>query len=122
MPAPEKIGFITNDVIKTLNLSIKENTPIFLGQSNIDHMMKKHPLDYAKYGNKIGEIISCPDFVGINSKDNSIEYVKEYHIDNEYVKVAVRISKGNTFFARSLYVLNKNRTENYIKKGTLKKI
>ena len=39
MPAPEKIGFITNDVIKTLNLSIKENTPIFLGQSNkVDHL------------------------------------------------------------------------------------
>ena len=68
------------------------------------------------------DIIANPDYVGINSKDNSIEYVKEYIVDNEYVKVAVRISSGNRLYARSVYVLNRRRVQNFIKKGTLKKL
>ena len=122
MNKPKKIGTVKSNVILALGLSIKDNTPIFLGDSNIEHMKTKHPLDFAKYGDKISAIIQTPDYIGINSKDDSIEYVKEYKAEDEYVKVAVRVSKGNTFFARSLYVLNKNRTENYIKKGTLKKL
>ena len=52
---------------------------------------------------------------------SNIEYVKEFLTNGEYVKVAVRVSAGNRFYARSMYVLNKNRTVNFIKKGTLKK-
>ena len=40
-------------------------------------------------------------------------------INNEYVKVAVRISSSGIFYARSLYVLNSNRVKNFINKGTL---
>lgn len=40
-------------------------------------------------------------------------------INNEYVKVAVRISSSEIFYARSLYVLNSNRVKNFINKGTL---
>ena len=40
-------------------------------------------------------------------------------INNEYVKVAVRISYSEIFYARSLYVLNSNRVKNFINKGTL---
>lgn len=61
------------------------------------------------------------DYVGINSSDNSIEFVKEYVIDNEFVKVAVRVSRGNKLYARSLYVLNNRRVKNFIAKNTLKK-
>ena len=39
-------------------------------------MMSKHPADYSKYGNKIPFIIFFPDYVEINKKDNSIEYIK----------------------------------------------
>lgn len=40
-------------------------------------------------------------------------------INNEYVKVTVRISFSGIFYARSLYVLNSNRVKNFINKGTL---
>ena len=39
--------------------------------------------------------------------------------NNEYVKVAVRISSSGIFYARYLYVLNSNRVKNFINKGTL---
>ena len=84
------------------------------------HMLNKHPADYNKYGQDISQILNAPDYVGLNPSDGSIEYVKEYLINGEYVKVAVRISASGRYYARSLYVLNPNRTKNFIQKGTLK--
>lgn len=85
-------------------------------------MQNSHPADYAKYGANISDILSSPDYVRVNQKDNSIEYVKEYKVDGDFVKVAVRVSSGGNFYARSLYILNSNRVQSFIAKGTLKKI
>ena len=74
-----------------------------------------------KYGADISMIINDADYVGLNASDNSIEYVKEYKINNEFVKVAVRVSQGNVLYARSIYILNNKRVQNYIAKNTLKK-
>ena len=59
---------------------------------------------------------------GKNAKDDSIEFTKEFCINGEFVKVAVRISTRNIYYARSLYVLNPNRVKNFIAKGTLKQL
>lgn len=109
-------------MIAALNLSLPVGEPIFLGPTNVAHMQAKHAADYIKYGGYIPQILANPDYVGQNPSDGSIEYVKEYQVNNEFVKVAVRISSNGTLFARSLYVLNSNRVNNFIKKGTLKKI
>ena len=47
-------------------------------------MKTSHPSDYNKYGGEIKNILANPDYVGKNPKDDSIEFVKEYMIDNEY--------------------------------------
>lgn len=120
--SPSRVGSIDTSVISVLNLNIPAGTPVYIGQSNIDHMKRRHPADYAKYGADIPSIIQNPDYVGLNTADDSIEYVKEYVVDGEFVKVAVRVSMSNKYFIRSLYVLNKNRVNNFINKGTLKKV
>lgn len=118
----KQVGMISSQVINTLGLNIPIDTPIFIGNSNIAHMRSSHPADYAKYGNNIPDILSSPDYARINPKDGSIEYVKEYKIDGQFVKIAVRVSGGGNYYARSLYVLNNNRVQDFIAKGTLKKI
>ena len=50
------------------------------------------------------------------------QQLKDFQINGEYVKVAVRLSGGGSLYARSLYVLNPNRVQNFIAKGTLKKV
>lgn len=117
----EEVGRLSARVIELLSLPLREDQPIYVGASNIAHMESRHPVDYARYGKYIPDILSCPDYVGTNPTDGSIEYVKEFCIDNEFVKVAVRLSGGGTLYARSLYVLNHNRVMNFIRKGTLKK-
>ena len=117
-----EVGKLSERVIALLGLPLQNNQPIFLGDSNIAHMLKRHPADYAQYGEYIPQILNDPDYVGQNPSDGSIEYVKEFKIDGDYVKVAVRLSGGGTLYARSLYVLKPNRVQNFIAKGTLKKV
>jgi hypothetical protein len=115
-----KIGEISSIVIKTLGLSIEPGAAILIGEANVNHIKQNHPTDYNKYGNKLVDIISAPDYVSVSTHDSSISYVKEFIVDNEYVKVAVRISGGGVYYVRSMYVLNTNRVRNFIEKGTLK--
>lgn len=104
-----------------LNLPLRADANIYLGPSNLQHMQTSHPADFAKYGAELINILAYPDYVGTNPTDGSIEYVKEFLVDGEYVKVAVRLSGKGLYFARSMYILNPARVKNYIAKGTLKK-
>ena len=117
-----KVGIVSEYIIKLLELSSLRDNNIYMSATNIAHMETSHPSDYAKYKDQIQNILAYPDYVGQNPNDNSIEYVKNFMIDNEYVKVAVRLSSGEKYYARSLYILNRRRVENFIKKGTLKKV
>lgn len=118
----KKIGEFSAKVIETLELDIPVGTPIYIADSNMEHMKISHPKDFDKYGKELETIITFPDYVGKNSKDNSIEFTKEYLLNNDYVKVAVRVSLHNIYYARSLYILNANRVKNFIAKGTLRKL
>lgn len=116
---PGKVGKLDNRIFSALKLDIPENTTVFIGQTNIDHIKTKHLSDLQKYGDQITSIIENPDYVGINKKDSSIECVKEFMFNGDYVKVAVRLSSSGLWFARSIYVLNTRRVNNFIKNGTL---
>ncbi len=118
----KQVGEFSVDVIQSLDLDIAVGTPIYVSDSNIEHMKNSHPTDFAKYGCDIESIITCPDYVGKNVKDDSVEFTKEYYTEGEYVKVAVRVSSNRVHYVRSMYVLNTRRVENFIKKGTLKRL
>lgn len=118
----KEVGRVSARVISLLGLSLQVDQPIYFGDSNEAHMVSRHPADYAKYGQYIQQILAAPDYVGENPADGSIEYVKDFQVNGEFVKVAVRLSGGGTLYARSLYVLNPYRVQNFIRKGTLKKV
>ena len=116
------VGVVSETIKNMLGIPSSSDNTIYMGATNISHMETSHPADYAKYKNQIRNILAHPDYVGLNPKDGSIEYVKSFVIDDEYVKVAVRVSSGGRYYARSIYVLKKRRVENFIKKGTIKKV
>lgn len=118
---PGKVGVLSKAVIVSLGLSIRPGRAILLGETNIAHMQARHPADFARYAAFLPEIIASPDYIGQNPKDQSIEFVKEFVSYEEYVKVAVRVSTNGNLYARSLYVLNRQRVNNFISNGTLKK-
>lgn len=116
-----QIGKINKRVIKLLNLDYDEELPIILGDINIEHMKREHLEDYNKYGKDIEEILKNPTYVAKNPNQGSIEYIKEYKIDNEFVLVAVRISNKGTMFAKTLFKMTERKINIYLKNGYAKK-
>ena len=117
----KQIGKVNKKVIELLGLEYKEEIPIILGDSNIEHMKRQHLEDYQKYGKDIQNIISNPTYVAKNPKQGSIEYIKEYKINSEFVLVAVRISNKGTMFAKTLFTMTERKKNIYLKNGYAKK-
>jgi hypothetical protein len=111
----KQIGKVSKKVIKILGLKYDEEQPIFIGDANINHMKEEHPEDYKKYSANIEEIIENPTYLARNEKKKSIEFIKEYKIDNEYVLVAVRVSNNNIHFARTMYIMSDEKVQKYFK-------
>lgn len=118
----EKVGIINETVIKLLNLTTAKDTPIFVSETNIEHMKTKHPEDYAKYGDKLVDIISQPDYLALHPKNGSIQYIKVFYDEakEERVLVAVRTSKQGTVYARSLFVMSDDKVKRYEGKNAFK--
>lgn len=70
--SPEHIGQVTPLVVNLLGLEAPIDNTIYIGASNRKHMADTHPEDYKKYGDFIADILSAPDYIGQNPKDNSI--------------------------------------------------
>lgn len=84
-------------------------------------MKKEHPEDFAKYGNRLREILQNPDFVSKHPQKDSIEYIKVFgHGSNrDYVLVATRASKKGLYYARTLFVMGREKVQKYRSKGVL---
>jgi hypothetical protein len=116
------IGFFSEKSIKAIGLSIEIGTPIYLGETNINHMINSHPLDYTKYEAYLPEIIRSPDYIGADESDGTIEFVKYIQTGNEHIKVAVRIANSGKYYVRTLYTITQRRIEQFITKGYLVKL
>lgn len=110
-----RIGKISKKVIQILNLNDKKEKAIYIGNGNIEHIKIRHPEDYKKYGDKIEEIIKNPTYLARNEKKNSIEFIKEYKINNDFVLVAVRVSNSDIHFVRTMYVMSDEKVKRYFK-------
>lgn len=111
----KQIGKITTKISKILDLGYKEELPIFIGEANIKHMKEEHPEDYKKYEKDIEDIIKKPTYLARNEKKKSIEFIKEYKIDNDFVLIAVIVSNNNVHFARTMYVMADEKVKKYFK-------
>ena len=116
------IAHISKQIIDILNLNLPPNTPVYIGASNIEHIKNRHPYEFDKYYQDISRIINNPDYVGLNPKDNSILMVKLFQIDNEYIRVAVKVTSKNICYAKTLHLLSSCNAERYLEKGTLKNL
>lgn len=107
---PTKVGEIKNRVVQLLNLPIKPGTPIYIGQTNIEHIKREHPDAFEKYFDKLPEIIESPDYVAKHPNKDSIEFIKIYE---DHVLVAVRVSQHGVLYARTLFIMSKAKVQKY---------
>jgi hypothetical protein len=115
-----QIGKIANRLIELLSLEIKEDTPIFINDNNLELIAEKHPDDFAKYGNDLEKIINNPTYISQHPINKSIEYIKVYKQEQDYVLVAVRVSLGGNYYVRTLFVMSEEKVYKYWLKGAFK--
>jgi len=115
---PRSVGKINQKVIDILGLSIKADTAILLGESNIEHMKSQHPVDFEKYFDKLEDILATPDYVAKHPNDGSIQYIKTFEA---HVLIGVRVSRKGALFARTIFEMSAEKVERYRKRDALKK-
>ena len=113
----ERIGEISLEVIKLLDLPLSEATPVYIGVTNIAHIVSEHEYEYYRYFDKIPLILSAPDYVRVKEDDGSIEYIKSF---GKYVKLAVRVAGDGNYYARSIYRIRDNVVKRMVKNKTFK--
>lgn len=115
------VGKLNKKVIKLLELEYKNEISIYIGDNNLKHIEKQHPLDYVKYVPDIPNIIKYPTYVALNPNQCSIEYIKEYKNDNKFVLVAVRVTTKGRMFVRTLFTMTERKKNIYLENGYAKK-
>ena len=63
-----------------------------------------------------------PDYIGQNPHDRSILFVRLYKMNEEYIRIAVKITSHGNCYAKTLHLLSTYNVERYIEHGTLKKL
>ena len=110
------------EYVEKFNELTKQNLPcgeIFQSSGLIAHVKKRHPKD-VHLVSSIPLVISSPDYVGKNPKENSsIELVKVLS-DNVMVCVKLDDKKGILYVA-SVYTLSAGKINNRLNSGRLKK-
>ena len=120
MQQTRQVGVVSAAVLKTLGEEASHyhaGDIIYVGDRNLDHMKSQHLATFLKYYDKLSQIISEPDYVGINDEDGSLEYVK---IFSDHVKLAVRIAGDDKLYIRTMFTVLESRTDYFIKSGKLK--
>ena len=118
----EQIGVLGNAIVEKFNLRLSPDTPIYISEGNKCHMENAHSDTYREYSDKIALILCSPDYVGVNPHDKSLEYYKNFRETIIHIKVAVRPSANNVYFARTLYEVNDLKLNNYIASGRVKQL
>jgi hypothetical protein len=110
----KRVGSFAIEVIDLLGLSIAPGTPIFIGQTNINHMKESHPVDFDKYFSHLEDILENPDWVIPDPEGGGIQFVKQ--IDARVI-VAVRASGGGAFYARTIFSMIRPKIDKYSARG-----
>lgn len=113
--------FKVGEFVQKYNDNLNTNLPcldIMQSQGLSKHISKRHP-NQVQYLNNIQDILTNPDYIGINPKEpNSIELVKAY-TDN--ILIAIKLDKSNDYYyIASLYDVSQAKINNRINSNRLK--
>ena len=105
--AYKEVGVFTEKIVLLLNLPVPANTEIFLSESTIKHINKRHP-DVNEFISRISNILHKPDYVGYSKRKKTVDFIVT---DDIRLRVPVRPSKDGIHFVRSLFKLHKRDFE-----------
>ncbi|MCJ7691135.1 MAG: hypothetical protein MUO60_17725 [Clostridiaceae bacterium] len=113
------VGTLRQDIIDLLELELPPGD-ILMNPGAIKHIKKRHINIFNLYFQSIPDIISNPDYVGINpTEPNSVELVKVF---SDNILVAVKLDPSGNLCFSSIYDIKPGKLRNRLASGRLKEI
>ena len=113
----KKIGILKKKYLKALNIKNCNCLNIYLSPGAEQHIKKEHSRDYNNYFHSIAQIISKPDYLGLNPRvKDSIELVK---ISKDVVLISIAINKNGYLYLSSMYTIGTYKINKRLKSGRL---
>ena len=98
----------------------KEHTAIYQSEGLRKHIFKRHP-DCMQYVNLIPQIISSPDYIGVNPNELGISFELVKCI-SENVQVGIKLdAKEDYLYVATLHTITNSKLKHGIQNGRLKK-
>lgn len=93
------------------------NRTILMWRNRIEHL-KKHQYETTDFSVEkmvsiIPDIIKSPDYIGVNKKDSSIQFIKRLDAN---VLVAIRANNRSNLSFRTMYTITDSQLSDYIRK------
>lgn len=119
-----KIGELSPQVIRILNLNLNPQN-IYLWGPRIAEHCEKHKTEYSSVSayneaiTNIPLIIKEPDYIGINSKNGNIQYIKKL---SDISLIGIKItSNDNGLLFRTIFPITESKLKHNINIGIYKK-
>lgn len=110
------VGKLRQEIINLLGITLVAGD-ILMYPGAIKHIQRKRPDDFKKYFQRIPDIISEPDYVGVHpTEPDSVEFIK---VINNDVLVAVKLAPEGYLFLSSMYALTPLKVPKRLKSGRL---
>ncbi len=113
------VGIYSDTFNSYLPYNIK-NPTIYQSPGLAKHILKRHP-ECLKYLNLLPEIISSPDYIGINPNESSpsFELVKSI---SPNIQIGIKLdTKGDYLYVATLHTITDSKLKHGLKNGRLKK-
>ncbi len=104
---------------KILNIDYDE-LDIYKSDGLLKHMKKRNHKNCLRYVNNIEDIISNPDYIGINPKESgrSLELIKRYE-NNVMVGIKLDV-KNNYYYISTMFEIQESKIERRLHSGRIK--
>lgn len=111
---------VTKNIKQKLNIKT-DVEKIIISNGLKSHMLKSKHDKAVKYISEIENIITNPDYIGVNprEKGTSLEYLKVFD-DNILLAVKLDI-KRNYFYTASMYEVTEAKLKSMLRSGRIKK-
>ena len=96
------------------------NTKLLMWNERFEHI-QKHKMNFKNedifndYVNRIPDIISAPDIIGIREKDSSLQFIKQM---DDNILIAIRLNAVGNLSFRTMYPITDSQKNDYLRKGT----
>lgn len=105
----QRVGLLNLAKINTLLGTSFTISKVYIYPGTIKHVKKRHPGVWEKHGQSLPDIISTPDFIGVNPREpNSMEL---YKYINDTMLLAIKLDPTGYMFVSSLYDLHNAPTK-----------